>query len=194
MCWKPLPNQNVSKFCFLSAQPVILTSLVKCRSYTTGYSYLRFDGSTASSTRQTIIDQFNNDPKIMIFFISTKAGGLGLNLTSASRVIVFDVNWNPTHDLQVSIGLMKARCGISFASRWFGCLYIFGQAMDRAYRLGQQKEVQVFRLVSQGTIEELCYMRQIYKQQLNDVALGGVRPPRGKWIEDMVAASTTTHY
>jgi hypothetical protein len=70
--------------------------------------------------------------------ISTRAGGVGLNITSANKVVVVDPNWNPAYDLQ---------------------------AQDRAYRIGQTRDVEVFRLVSGGTIEEIVYARQIYKQQ-----------------------------
>eukprot|EP00553_Chaetoceros_curvisetus_P001927 CAMPEP_0204619278 /NCGR_PEP_ID=MMETSP0717-20131115/5704_1 /ASSEMBLY_ACC=CAM_ASM_000666 /TAXON_ID=230516 /ORGANISM="Chaetoceros curvisetus" /LENGTH=432 /DNA_ID=CAMNT_0051633247 /DNA_START=223 /DNA_END=1521 /DNA_ORIENTATION=+ len=79
-----------------------------------------------------------------MFLISTKAGGVGLNLTAANRVIIYDVNWDPAHD---------------------------EQAQDRAFRIGQEKNVDVIRLVAQGTIEELQYMRQIYKVHLKNQTL-----------------------
>jgi SNF2 family DNA or RNA helicase len=110
-----------------------------------GYSYLRLDGSTPNKKRQGLVDQFQNDPTIFLFLISTKAGGLGLNLTSANKVIVFDVNWNPSYD---------------------------EQAQDRAFRIGQNRDVKVVRLVAQGTIEEHMYMRQLYKVHLKQQALG----------------------
>jgi DNA excision repair protein ERCC-6-like 2 len=97
-----------------------------------------------------VVDQFNNDPQMFVFLISTKAGGVGLNIVSANKVytplqpinlthsVLFDPNWNPAHDLQ---------------------------AQDRAFRIGQRRDVEVFRLISQGTVEEIVYARQIYKQQ-----------------------------
>lgn len=88
--------------------------------------------------RQTTVDNFNSDPAQFVFLISTKAGGVGLNITSANKVVIFDPNWNPSYDLQ---------------------------AQDRAYRIGQHRDVEVYRLVSAGTIEEIVYARQIYKQQ-----------------------------
>jgi hypothetical protein len=88
------------------------------------------------------VDEFNSDPKQFVFLISTKAGGVGLNITSANKVVVVDPNWNPAYDLQ---------------------------AQDRAYRIGQQRDVEVFRLVSAGTIEEIVYARQIYKQQQGEI-------------------------
>lgn len=85
-----------------------------------------------------MVDDFNSNPSAFVFLISTKAGGLGLNITSANKVVIVDPNWNPAYDLQ---------------------------AQDRAYRLGQTRDVEVFRLISAGTIEEIVYARQIYKQQ-----------------------------
>jgi SNF2 family DNA or RNA helicase len=67
-----------------------------------GWSYCRLDGTTVGTQRQGIIDRYNNDKSLLIFLLSTKAGGLGINLTSASKVIQFDVLWNPSGDRQVS--------------------------------------------------------------------------------------------
>ncbi|KAL5520387.1 hypothetical protein ACEPAG_9611 [Sanghuangporus baumii] len=103
------------------------------------YSFCRLDGSTKQNERMPLIDKFNNDPEIYVFLISTLAGGTGLNLTSANKVVIFDPNWNPAHDLQ---------------------------AMDRAYRFGQTRDVHVYRLLGAGSIEELIYARQVYKQQM----------------------------
>ena len=110
-----------------------------------GYSFSRLDGATSQRERQALVDEFNRDATKKVFLISTRAGGVGLNLQSASRVVIFDVNWNPSYDLQ---------------------------AQDRAYR-SQQKRVKVYRFMSQGTIEELTYLRQLYKQQLRDAGLHG---------------------
>ncbi|GAB4813150.1 hypothetical protein N2152v2_000196 [Parachlorella kessleri] len=103
-----------------------------------GYDYLVLDGSTGMQDRQRLVDEFNSRQSIFIFLISTTAGGVGLNLTSANKVIIFDPSWNPSHDLQ---------------------------AQDRAFRIGQKRDVDVYRLVAAGTIEEMVYSRQIYKQQ-----------------------------
>ncbi|KAL7580078.1 hypothetical protein ACA910_005063 [Epithemia clementina (nom. ined.)] len=111
---------------------------------TTGYSFLRMDGSTPQRKRTELADEFKSKQDIFIFLLSTKAMGLGLNLTSASWVIIFDVEWNPSYDKQ---------------------------AQDRSYRIGQEKDVKVFRLVSSGTIEELRYLRQVYKMQLESETL-----------------------
>ncbi|XP_014786401.1 LOW QUALITY PROTEIN: DNA excision repair protein ERCC-6-like 2 [Octopus bimaculoides] len=109
------------------------------------YEFRRIDGQVSPKNRSTIVQEFNNDPSIFICLISTKAGGLGLNITGANVVIIFDPNWNPSHDLQ---------------------------AQDRAYRIGQRRDVQVFRLISSCSIEENIYLRQVYKQQLEKVVIG----------------------
>lgn len=105
---------------------------------TTSYNVSYLDGNMAYSDRQAAVDEYNSDPSQFVFLISTRAGGMGLNITSANKVVVVDPNWNPSYDLQ---------------------------AQDRAYRIGQTRNVEVFRLVSKGTVEEIVYARQIYKQQ-----------------------------
>ena len=104
----------------------------------TNFNVKYLDGSMAYEDRYTAVKEFNTDPTQFVFLISTRAGGVGLNITSANKVVVVDPNWNPSYDLQ---------------------------AQDRAYRIGQTRDVEVFRLISQGTLEEIVYARQIYKQQ-----------------------------
>lgn len=123
-----------------------------------GYTYGRIDGSMSSKSRLDIVNQFNSNKDPFIMLISTKAGGyififilyyinsVGLNLTGGNIVIIFDPNWNPAWDIQ---------------------------AQDRSYRIGQNKDVTVYRLISTGTIEEITYYRQVYKQQLAAVATEG---------------------
>ncbi|KAK2015332.1 SNF2 family domain-containing protein [Colletotrichum eremochloae] len=106
--------------------------------HNTSYSVTYLDGAISYEDRQKAVDDFNSDPNQFVFLISTKAGGVGLNITSANKVVIVDPHWNPSYDLQ---------------------------AQDRAYRIGQVRDVDVFRLVSTGTIEEIVYARQIYKQQ-----------------------------
>ncbi|UZP36120.1 hypothetical protein NXS19_003936 [Fusarium pseudograminearum] len=112
----------------------ILQHLFTNTSYTVSY----LDGSLSYEVRQEVVDTFNSDPTQFVFLISTKAGGVGLNITSANKVVIIDPHWNPSYDLQ---------------------------AQDRAYRIGQTRDVEVFRLISLGTVEEIVYARQIYKQQ-----------------------------
>ena len=109
----------------------------------TSYNVSYLDGSMKLEDRAHAVDTFNSDPGQFVFLISTKAGGVGLNITSANKVVIVDPNWNPSYDLQ---------------------------AQDRAYRIGQVRDVEVFRLISAGTIEEIVYARQIYKQQQANIA------------------------
>ena len=91
------------------------------------HKFIRLDGSTPVSDRQELIDEFNEDEEIFVFLLSTKAGGLGINLTSANTVILHDIDFNPYNDKQ---------------------------AEDRCHRVGQQRPVDIFRFLSEGTIEE----------------------------------------
>ena len=109
----------------------------------TSYNVSYLDGGMKLEDRAQAVDNFNSDPGQFVFLISTKAGGVGLNITSANKVVIVDPNWNPSYDLQ---------------------------AQDRAYRIGQVRDVEVFRLISAGTIEEIVYARQIYKQQQANIA------------------------
>lgn len=103
-----------------------------------GYKYLRFDGSTAVVDRQEIIDEFTENEDIFIFLLSTKAGGLGINLIAADTVIIHDIDFNPYNDKQ---------------------------AEDRVHRMGQKRPVTIYRLITDGTIEEGIAM--VAKEKLN---------------------------
>ncbi|XP_014792158.1 PREDICTED: DNA excision repair protein ERCC-6-like 2 isoform X1 [Calidris pugnax] len=116
-----------------------------------GLDYRRLDGSTKSEDRVRIVREFNSMQEINICLVSTMAGGLGLNFVGANVVILFDPTWNPANDLQ---------------------------AIDRAYRIGQCKDVKVFRLISLGTVEEMMYLRQVYKQQLHCAVIGSENAKR----------------
>lgn len=89
--------------------------------------YLRLDGGVEANKRQHIVNQFNTDPSFDVLLLTTSVGGLGLNLTGADTVIFVEHDWNPQRDLQ---------------------------AMDRAHRIGQKKVVNVYRLITRGTLEE----------------------------------------
>uniref|UniRef100_A0A7S3NMI7 Helicase n=1 Tax=Aureoumbra lagunensis TaxID=44058 RepID=A0A7S3NMI7_9STRA len=104
-----------------------------------GYNYVRFDGSTRQEERKNIIKKFTNEENIFIALVSAGAGGTGLNLQAANIVIQYDMNWNPASDQQ---------------------------SQDRACRIGQTRKVRIYRLLSIGTIEELKWMRQIYKRKM----------------------------
>ena len=106
--------------------------------------YRRMDGGTPIGIRQTIVDEFNTNKDIDVFLLTTRVGGLGINLTGANRVIIYDPDWNPSTDVQ---------------------------ARERAWRLGQKREVTIYRLMTSGTIEEKIYHRQIFKQFLTNKIL-----------------------
>uniref|UniRef100_A0A8B9G364 ERCC excision repair 6 like 2 n=1 Tax=Amazona collaria TaxID=241587 RepID=A0A8B9G364_9PSIT len=116
-----------------------------------GLEYRRLDGNTKSEDRMRIVREFNSIQEINICLVSTMAGGLGLNFVGANVVILFDPTWNPANDLQ---------------------------AIDRAYRIGQYRPVKVFRLISLGTVEEMMYLRQVYKQQLHCAVVGSENAKR----------------
>ncbi|KAH6595819.1 hypothetical protein BASA50_005546 [Batrachochytrium salamandrivorans] len=116
-----------------------------------GYVFLRMDGTTPIQQRSRLVDSFNYDESRFVFLLTTKVGGLGINLTSANRVIIFDPDWNPSTDMQ---------------------------ARERAWRLGQKKSVTIYRLMTSGTIEEKIYHRQIFKQFLTNKILKDPRQRR----------------
>ncbi|KAL0390903.1 UNVERIFIED_CONTAM: protein CHROMATIN REMODELING 8 [Sesamum calycinum] len=123
-----------------------------------GYNYRRMDGLTPVKQRMALIDEFNNLDDVFIFILTTKVGGLGTNLTGGNRVIIFDPDWNPSTDMQ---------------------------ARERAWRIGQKKDVTVYRLITRGTIEEKVYQRQIYKHFLTNKILKNPQQRRFFKARDM---------
>ena len=109
------------------------------------YKYCRIDGSTDHEDRIKAIDDYNApDSDKFIFLLTTRAGGLGINLTSADTVVLFDSDWNPQADLQ---------------------------AMDRAHRIGQKKQVRVFRFVTNNSVEEKIIERATQKLRLDKLVI-----------------------
>ncbi|KAI4872532.1 hypothetical protein NFI96_016760, partial [Prochilodus magdalenae] len=110
-----------------------------------GYEYCRLDGNTPHEDREKAIETYNapNSSKF-IFMLSTRAGGLGINLATADVVILYDSDWNPQVDLQ---------------------------AMDRAHRIGQKKPVRVFRLITENTVEERIVERAEMKLRLDSIVI-----------------------
>ncbi|XP_046560346.1 SWI/SNF-related matrix-associated actin-dependent regulator of chromatin subfamily A member 5-like isoform X1 [Haliotis rubra] len=109
------------------------------------YDYCRLDGSTPHEERQNSINDFNMpDSKKFVFMLSTRAGGLGINLATADIVILFDSDWNPQVDLQ---------------------------AMDRAHRIGQKKQVKVFRFITENTVEERIVEKAEMKLRLDNIVI-----------------------
>jgi SWI/SNF-related matrix-associated actin-dependent regulator of chromatin subfamily A member 5 len=110
-----------------------------------GFQYCRIDGSTAHEDRIAAIDEYNKEgSEKFLFLLTTRAGGLGINLTSADIVVLFDSDWNPQADLQ---------------------------AMDRAHRIGQTKQVVVFRFVTENAIEEKVLERAAQKLRLDQLVI-----------------------
>lgn len=111
-----------------------------------GYIYLRLDGTTKVEQRQVLMERFNSDKRIFAFILSTRSGGVGVNLTGADTVIFYDSDWNPTMD---------------------------AQAQDRCHRIGQTRDVHIYRLVSERTIEENILKKANQKRLLGDLAIEG---------------------
>ncbi|GMH40196.1 hypothetical protein BSKO_08100 [Bryopsis sp. KO-2023] len=109
------------------------------------YNYCRIDGNTSGEDRENAIDMFNRDgSEKFMFLLSTRAGGLGINLATADIVVLYDSDWNPQMDLQ---------------------------AMDRAHRIGQKKEVQVFRFCVENSIEEKVIEKAYKKLRLDALVI-----------------------
>ncbi|KDQ53568.1 hypothetical protein JAAARDRAFT_72523 [Jaapia argillacea MUCL 33604] len=119
-----------------------------------GYKYCRIDGSTAHEDRISSIDEYNKPGSDkFIFLLTTRAGGLGINLTTADVVVLYDSDWNPQADLQ---------------------------AMDRAHRIGQTKQVYVFRFITEGSVEERMLERAAQKLRLDQLVIQQGRAQQAK--------------
>uniref|UniRef100_A0A6N2KFJ9 DNA helicase n=1 Tax=Salix viminalis TaxID=40686 RepID=A0A6N2KFJ9_SALVM len=125
-----------------------------------GYTYMRLDGSTQPEDRQTLMQRFNTNPKIFIFILSTRSGGVGINLVGADTVIFYDSDWNPAMDQQ---------------------------AQDRCHRIGQTREVHIYRLISESTIEENILKKANQKRALDHLVIqsGGYNTEFFKKLDPM---------
>ncbi|XP_030525754.1 protein PHOTOPERIOD-INDEPENDENT EARLY FLOWERING 1 isoform X2 [Rhodamnia argentea] len=125
-----------------------------------GYTYMRLDGSTQPEERQTLMQRFNTNPKIFLFILSTRSGGVGINLVGADTVIFYDSDWNPAMDQQ---------------------------AQDRCHRIGQTREVHIYRLISESTIEENILRKANQKRALDDLVIqsGGYNTDFFKKLDPM---------
>jgi len=132
-------GHRILMFFQMTGAMTILEDYCKYRNY----SALRLDGSTTGDEREKRMELFNaTDSPYFIFMLSTRAGGLGLNLASADTVIIFDSDWNPMMDLQ---------------------------AQDRAHRIGQKKIVSVYRLISNSPVEEKILSRATEKLNMSEL-------------------------
>ncbi|KAG0682499.1 swr1 complex component [Pichia californica] len=109
-----------------------------------GYTYMRLDGATKIEDRQLLTESFNNDSRVKCFILSTRAGGLGINLTGADTVIFYDSDWNPAIDKQ---------------------------CQDRCHRIGQTRDVHIYRFVSEYTIEANILKKAEQKKHLDNVVI-----------------------
>lgn len=109
-----------------------------------GHRYLRLDGSTKIEQRQILTERFNNDTQFLAFILSSRSGGLGINLTGADTVIFYDLDWNPAMDKQ---------------------------CQDRCHRIGQTRDVHIYRFVSEHTIESNILRKSSQKRMLDDVVI-----------------------
>ncbi|SJM84883.1 related to Helicase SWR1 [Zygosaccharomyces bailii] len=109
-----------------------------------GYLYMRLDGATKIEDRQVLTERFNTDPRITVFILSSRSGGLGINLTGADTVIFYDSDWNPAMDKQ---------------------------CQDRCHRIGQTRDVHIYRFVSDHTIESNILKKANQKRQLDNVVI-----------------------
>ncbi|KAL1681451.1 SNF2 family N-terminal domain-containing protein [Schizophyllum commune] len=132
-----------------------------------GYKYCRIDGGTAHDDRITAIDEYNKpDSDKFIFLLTTRAGGLGINLTTADIVVLYDSDWNPQADLQ---------------------------AMDRAHRIGQTKQVYVFRFITEGSVEERMLERAAQKLRLDQLVIQQGRQQQSKAANKEELLDMITH-
>uniref|UniRef100_A0A668AZF5 Proliferation-associated SNF2-like protein n=1 Tax=Myripristis murdjan TaxID=586833 RepID=A0A668AZF5_9TELE len=112
--------------------------------YLRGFQYSRLDGSMSYTDREENMTKFAKDPEVFLFLLSTRAGGLGINLTAADTVIIFDSDWNPQADLQ---------------------------AQDRCHRIGQTKPVVVYRLITANTVDQKILERASAKRKLEQMVI-----------------------
>ncbi|KAL9045077.1 MAG: hypothetical protein Q9214_001838 [Letrouitia sp. 1 TL-2023] len=129
----------------LFSQFVLVMDILENVMETLDIRFFRLDGQTKIEERQDMIDEFHQEEDITVFMLSTKAGGAGINLACANKVIIFDSSFNPQEDIQ---------------------------AENRAHRVGQTREVEVVRLVTRGTIEEQIYALGQTKLALDDRIAG----------------------
>ncbi|XP_042146804.1 DNA repair and recombination protein RAD54B isoform X2 [Ixodes scapularis] len=139
--WDSSPREKIVVVSNFTRMLNVVQELCACK----GYTFVRLDGSTSSTQRLEIVERFNSaHSDCFVFLLSCKAGGVGLNLIGASRIVLYDVDWNPANDLQ---------------------------AMARVWRDGQGRHVYVYRLVTTGTVEEKIYQRQVMKLDLSRTVL-----------------------
>ncbi|KDR75393.1 hypothetical protein GALMADRAFT_249441 [Galerina marginata CBS 339.88] len=142
-----LLRQNTSEKCVLVSHYTSTLNILEAYCKKATYSYYRLDGQTPQNKRQEYVNAFNKETQhsSFIFLLSSKAGGVGINLIGASRLFIIDSDWNPSHDLQ---------------------------SMARCHRDGQKRPVYIYRMLSTGAIDEKIYQRQVTKLALSETLIG----------------------
>ncbi|XP_063817630.1 lymphoid-specific helicase [Pseudophryne corroboree] len=126
------------------SQMTMMLDIIMDYCYYRCFNFSRLDGSMKYEEREENMRKFNTDPNVFLFLVSTRAGGLGINLTAADTVIIYDSDWNPQNDLQ---------------------------AQDRCHRIGQTKPVVVYRLVTANTIDQAIVERAAAKRKLEKLVI-----------------------
>ncbi|KAH9830730.1 SNF2 family N-terminal domain-containing protein [Rhodofomes roseus] len=140
-------RERTDEKCIIVSHYTSTLNIVEAFCRSKNYSYNRLDGQTPPPKRQEYVNEFNKAPqaKRFVFLLSSKAGGVGLNLIGASRLVLIDSDWNPSHDLQ---------------------------SMARIHRDGQKRPVFIYRFLTAGAIDEKIYQRQVTKLGLSDSLMG----------------------
>ncbi|XP_064642287.1 DNA excision repair protein ERCC-6-like [Lineus longissimus] len=137
--------------CLIFSQSLKMLDIIQRVLQEEGHKIMRLDGTVKfTSEREELVQKFQRDSSYNVFLLTTQVGGVGLTLTGADRVIIFDPSWNPSTD---------------------------AQAVDRVFRIGQDKNVVVYRLITCGTVEEKIYRRQIFKDSINKQTTGNSTNP-----------------
>lgn len=148
------------------SQTVMMLNILQKNCEHRGYTYLRMDGKTDVRERARLVSRFNRDSELDVFLLTTKVGGLGLNLVGASRVVIYDPDWNPSVD---------------------------SQAKERIYRYGQSRDVEIYKLICADTIEEKILHTQIFKSMLDQKVFTNSRLSRFFNKLDLDDLFTYTH-
>ncbi|KZT68291.1 hypothetical protein DAEQUDRAFT_692777 [Daedalea quercina L-15889] len=140
-------REQTDEKCIIVSHYTSTLNIVEAYCRSKNYTYHRLDGQTPPQKRQEYVNEFNKAPqaKRFLFLLSSKAGGVGLNLIGASRLVLIDSDWNPSHDLQ---------------------------SMARIHRDGQKRPVFIYRFLTSGAIDEKIYQRQVTKLGLSDSLMG----------------------
>ncbi|KAJ7078907.1 SNF2 family N-terminal domain-containing protein [Mycena belliarum] len=140
-------SQNTEEKCVLVSHYTSTLNILEAFCKKKNYSYYRLDGQTPAAKRQEYVNSFNKSTQrsSFVFLLSSKAGGVGINLIGASRLCLIDSDWNPSHDLQ---------------------------SMARCHRDGQKRPVYIYRFLTTGAIDEKIYQRQVTKLGLSNSLMG----------------------